>query len=174
MVDLEKLNRQNYRSLLEALSTPGEKKDISPLHGSTLLAIANVLLYSEVSYFYSGDEDMSLVEAVTYPKVTTDDKADYVFSDTPCIKLIQTCKRGDHLNPDFSATLVFKTDNINSKVFLSGPGIDGKKEVDIPLSREILKTFIERNSEYPLGIELFVIEKNSVTALSRTTKVEVM
>ncbi|KFL35188.1 MULTISPECIES: phosphonate C-P lyase system protein PhnH [unclassified Sulfurospirillum] len=173
-LDIEKLNRQNFKSLSDALSMPGKITHIQELFSSHFLAVANVLLYSEVSFYYSGDEDMTLVEAITHPKATTLKEADYIFSDTIDVVLIGEAKKGDYLSPDFSATLIFKCEDFNADRYrLSGPGIDGTKEISLPCKAEFIERLMEKNRDYPLGIEVFFINRcGEVLALSRTTKVE--
>lgn len=176
MEDLEKLNRENFKSLSDALAQPGNITTIKPLFDSKLLAIANVLLYSEVSYYYNGSRDITLIEAITNPKVETIEKADYIFSDTVDIELLKAAKSGDHINPDFSAALIFQCDELSlTDVILRGPGIENEKKVQLPCDKEFIDELMSKNSEYPLGVEVFFIANNgSLTALSRTTKVEVL
>ncbi len=174
-VDLEKLNRHNFKAMMNALSMPGKIENIIPLYKSSLLALANVLLYNEVSFFYAGEADMSLVEAINNPKVETNDNADYIFSDVLNPILIKESKKGDYISPDFSATLIFTCKDFNqTKVSMSGPGIDGKKDVYLPCDKEFIKAIKDKNSDYPLGVEIYLVsEENKVMAISRTTKIEV-
>jgi alpha-D-ribose 1-methylphosphonate 5-triphosphate synthase subunit PhnH len=174
-IDLEQLNRQNFKSLSDALAMPGKITQLKKVFDSHLLAVANLLLFSEVTFYYSGDEDITLIEAITNPKATTLQKADYIFGDMIDIRLINEAKKGDYLNPDFSATLIFKCEDFNSYTYLlNGPGIDEEKEVNLPCNQEFIDELMKKNSDYPLGIEIFFINSiGEVIALSRTTKVEV-
>jgi alpha-D-ribose 1-methylphosphonate 5-triphosphate synthase subunit PhnH len=176
MQDLEKLNRENFKSLMDCLSQPGSANKINPLFDSKLLAVANVLLYSEVSYFYEGSRDISLIEAITNPKKESLQKADYIFSDVIDKELLKEAKRGDYINPDFSSTLIFVCEKFDkTDVKLSGPGIDGHKITKLPCDEDFIKVFNEKNSSYPMGVELFFINNlGEIMALSRTTKVEVI
>ncbi len=173
---MEKLNRKNFKSIMSSLSVPGKINKIEPLYNSGLLAIANVLLYREVSFFYNGVEDMALIEAINYPKRAKVENADYIFSDTVQINLLQFAKRGDYINPDLSSTLVFKCDSSSHiKVVISGPGIDCKKEITLPCDENFIDVLKEKNSNYPLGVEVYFLNKeNELLALSRTTKVEIV
>ena len=175
-VDLEELNRMNFRALMNALSMPGKIKKIKPLYDSNLLAVANVLLYSETSFFYEGKEDISAIEAITNTNKESIQKADYLFSDEIDENLVKKAKNGDFINPDFSATIIFICREFNkTKAILSGPGINGKKEVFLPCDKSFIDSLMSKNSQYPLGIELFFINRESeVLALSRTTKIEVL
>jgi alpha-D-ribose 1-methylphosphonate 5-triphosphate synthase subunit PhnH len=175
MQNLEQLNRENFKSLMDALAMPGSIHEVKPLFDSKLLAIANVLLYSEVSYFYNGSRDMTLIEAITNPKQTSSELADYIFSDALDEELIKQAKRGDHVNPDFSATLIMQCEKLDHlPARLSGPGIDGKKSVLLPCDASLIDTLRAKNSDYPLGVELFFIDNTgNLMALSRTTQIEV-
>lgn len=176
MEDLEKLNRQNFKSLSDSLSQPGKISKINPIFDSKLLGIASVLLYSEVSYYYNGSRDMTLIEAITNPKVETIQNADYIFSDEIDINLLKDAKVGDHLNPDFSSVLIFQCVNFDiTKVKLSGPGINKELITTLPCDKDFLEVLANKNSEYPLGLEIYFINnEGELLALSRTTKVEVL
>ncbi len=176
MENLEKLNRQNFKSLRDSLAQPGKITNIKPIFKSKLLGVASVLLYSEVSYYYNGSRDITLIEAITNPKVETIQNADYIFSDEIDVNLLKSAKVGDHLNPDFSSTLIFQCVDFNTtKVKLSGPGINGKLITSLPCNSKFIETLAEKNSEYPLGLEVFFINNSGeLLALSRTTKVEVL
>lgn len=174
-VDIEKLNRENFRSMMNALAMPGKVEKIDSLFDSSFLAIANTLLYSEVSFYYEGDEELSLIEAITNPKKEEVQNADYIFCDELNEYLFNKGKTGTSKDPEFSATYIFKCKDFDGlKVKLSGPGIDGQKEMTLPIDKSFVEFFNEKNSYYPLGNEVFFLNENSeIIAISRTTKVEV-
>lgn len=175
-VDIEKLNRDNFKALMNALSMPGKIEKIKPLFESNLLAIANTLLYSEVSFFYDGEEEFSLIQAINNAKNEEVQNADYIFCDELNEFLFNKGKVGTSKDPEFSSTFIFKCKNFKGlNVRLSGPGIDGFKDVKLPIDKSFVEFFNEKNSYYPLGNEVFFLDKNSqVIALSRTTKMEVI
>lgn len=175
-VDIEKLNRKNFRAMMNALSMPGSVQKITPLYDDATLAIASVLLYHEVSYFIQGTIDLSLISDISNPKATSLEMADYIFSETIDPALLEGAKKGTFLNPDFSAMLIFcAEENNQTKVRLSGPGINKIKEQILPCSPEFLTTLKLKNDNFPLGVEIFFIQpKNKIMALSRTTEIEVM
>lgn len=175
-IDLEKLNRKNFRAMMNALSMPGDTKNVESLYDSYLLAIANVLLYREVSFFYEGQEDTSIIEAITNTQKQSIENADYIFSDVLDKDLIKRAKKGDFINPDFSGTLIFTCKDFKiTKAVLSGPGINGKKEVYLPCDKSFIEELMIKNSEYPLGVEVFFITNSgSLLGLSRRTKIEVI
>jgi len=175
-VDIEKLNRDNFKSLMNVLSMPGKIEQIKPLFDSNLLAIASTLLYSEVAYFYEGLEEISLIEAITGSKKDSANCAEYIFCDEISESLFAGAQKGTSKDPEFSSTLIFKCTSFDSglKVVLEGPGINVKKEVFLPVDESFVKVFNEKNSTFPLGNEIiFLNNEGFVMALSRTTKIKV-
>lgn len=175
-VDIEKLNRDNFRSMMNVLSMPGSVENIEPLFDSNLLAIANTLLYSEVSFLYKGKEEFSLIEAITNARKENEQNADYIFCDELDEFIFSKGKIGTPKDPEFSSTYIFKCDELKGlDVRLSGPGIDGFIASSLPVDNSFVKFFNEKNSSYPLGNEVFFLSKSGeITALSRTTKIEVL
>ena len=80
------------------------------------------------------------------------------------------------MNPEFSATLFFACEDFSgTSALLSGPGINEKKAVSLPCDIEFISILKEKNSNYPLGMEIFFLnQKNELLSLSRTTKIEVL
>jgi alpha-D-ribose 1-methylphosphonate 5-triphosphate synthase subunit PhnH len=175
-VDIEKINRDNFRLIMNVLSMPGTVEKIEPLFKSTFLALANTLLYSEVSYFYDGNEEFTLIDAITNAKKEDETQADYLFCDEINEFVFNKAKLGTPKDPEFSGTLIFKCKDFKGlNTRLSGPGIDGFKDITLPVDNSFIKFFNEKNSSFPLGNEVFFLsEKGKIMALCRTTKVEVI
>jgi alpha-D-ribose 1-methylphosphonate 5-triphosphate synthase subunit PhnH len=175
-VDIEKLNRDNFKSIMNALSMPGNIEKIEPLFESNLLAVANCLLYSEVNYFYNGNEEFDLIDAITNASKSSENEADYIFCDEINEYLFNKAKIGTSKDPEFSGTLIYKCKDFDGlKVKLSGPGINKEKIVNLPIDKSFIEFFNEKNSFFPLGNEVFFLNENAqIIALSRTTKVEVI
>ncbi len=175
-VDIEKLNRDNFRSLQNTLAMPGTIEKVSPLFKSNLLAIANTLLYSQVSFFYDGAEEFELIEAITNAKKDEVEKADYIFCDELNEYLFNKGKSGTSKDPEFSATYIFKCEDFDGlKVKLTGAGINKEKIVSLPIDKSFVDFFNEKNSYYPLGNEVFFLSNSGeLIALSRTTKMEAL
>jgi alpha-D-ribose 1-methylphosphonate 5-triphosphate synthase subunit PhnH len=155
---------------------PGNIEKIKPFYDSSILAVANCLLYSEVSYFYEGKEDFDLVDAITNANKTNESRADYIFCDVLNDFLLNKAKIGTSMEPEFSGTLIYKCKDFEGlKVKLSGPGINKEKILSLPIDKSFVEFFNEKNSYFPLGNEVFFLSEDSqIVALSRTTKVEVI
>lgn len=175
-VDIEKLNRDNFKSLQNSLSMPGNIENIQALFDSNLLAIANTLLYSQVSFYYEGEEEFELIEAITNAKKESIENADYIFCDELNEFLFNKAKVGTSKDPEYSGTFIFKCKSHNGlQVKIKGPGINNEKIVSLPIDKSFVDSFNEKNSYYPLGNEVFFLSDNAeLIALSRTTKLEVI
>ncbi len=175
-IDIEKINRVNYRSCLTALSQPGKICSLLPLFDSGLQAMASLLLYSEVSYHYEGELDFRVVAALTGAKAQPIDSADYLFFDRPSVPVLQRAKTGTAENPESGASLLFRCNNLNAgnRVVLSGPGIDGSFATQLPADTEFIDCLQEINATFPTGLDLFFVDgENRIIGLPRTTRIEV-
>lgn len=176
-VDMEQLNRKNFRSLLHALSRPGSEHPLHPLYGSVLMAAASLLLYPEVTFFEDADVDWPLVQALTGSARSGAEAADYLFFDDPSLQGLRGAKTGDSRNPDSSATLLFRCQDLHrgSRVQLSGPGIDGSLEILLPVSRSFLDLRAVKNRQSPAGLDCFFLsDKNEVMGIPRSTLVKIL
>lgn len=174
-IDIEKHNRETFRKLLDTLSMPGTCVKIDKLFDSYLLSIASVLLYSEVSYSNSTDEDFTMIDAITNAKQDDKQSADYIFCNS-LDNLLGNIKKGTHLSPEHSATIICAVDSFKGlKVNLQGPGINGIRTEEYPVDANFIKEFLAHNKSYPLGNEIYFLNKTNgeIKALSRTTKMEV-
>lgn len=175
MENIEKKNRENFRSCLAVLSSPGESRQINPLFNSPLLAMASVLLYAEVGYFYDGAEDFQMIDALCCARRTEAAIADYLFFDRPEAGYLDQAKIGSSENPELSATLIFFCPEKRQQtlVRLMGPGINGARELSLPADSSFLARLQQKNATFPLGVDLFFIDTNNrLTALPRTTQIE--
>ena len=176
--DIEQTNRNNFKNSLEALARPGELQQVTPLFGSGLLAMASILLYSEVSYFYDGSLDFELIQAVCGARNTSRDEADYLFFDSPDHTDLIQVKTGTAESPEQGATLLFACSGLTgdtTRVRLSGPGVDGAKEINLPVTESFIYRFTEKNESFPMGIDLFLLSsQDTILGLPRTTAVEVI
>lgn len=175
-IDIEKHNRETFRGLLDVLAMPGKKVLIEKLFDSYLLSIASVLLYSEVSYCNSTEENFTMIDAITNAKKQNDlSKVDYLFCNSTK-DLFRDLNKGTHLSPEHSTTIICEVDSFEGiKLKLQGPGIDGLLEDMYPVNENFVEEFMSNNKNYPLGNEIYFINKmtGEIKALSRTTKVEV-
>jgi alpha-D-ribose 1-methylphosphonate 5-triphosphate synthase subunit PhnH len=177
--DIEKINRNNFRSSLKSLARPGKEQAILPLFGSGLLGMASVFLFSEVTHYYRGDLDFELIRALCGSRHTEADKADYLFFDAPREEHLEPVKSGTPESPELSATLLFTYNEHHLVggvgVVISGPGIDCSRELTLPVNRQFIEKMQEKNENFPMGVDLFFISwNNRILGLPRTTHIEVV
>ena len=175
--DIELLNRNNFRNCLEAISRPGTIYQIQDFLGSGMMAMATMLLYSEMSFYQSVTGEWRMIKALTGAGEVKVDTADYLFLESPHTDILMECKCGDQQNPDFSATLICACKHFiaGTRVLLSGPGIDGSREITLPATRRFFQKLREKNRHFPLGVDIFFLTvENQICALPRTTMVEIV
>lgn len=173
---IERLNRENFRVLMECMARPGSVGTLEPLFDSGILAAASTLLYQEVSWFSLCEDDFTDIALITGSAESSADEADYVFFKAPVPEALTMVKKGTHESPELGATLFFKCRELEvNKALLIGPGIDIEKSVSLPVDSEFADTFTSVNSQFPIGTDVFFIDStNRVTALSRTTRLEIL
>lgn len=176
-VEIERLNRNNFRNCLEALARPGCYFQISPFFDSSLMAMAVMLLYAEVRYYQQAEGDWQVIRALTGSEQSEAAVADYLFLDAPSEEVLLAARAGEQRNPEFSATCICRCEDLatGTPVALSGPGIDGVKKTHLPAPPAFLYLLAQKNLHFPLGVDLFFIsDNNRVLGLPRSTQVKVL
>ena len=177
-IDIEKINRENFRCLVDSLSRPSKITSLQKMYDSYLFAMASVLLYPEVSYCNATSQDFSNIDIATNTKQALPKEADYIFFDDLASVALEQIKKGTYIDPDFSATLIYSYDNPMDEVLLelTGAGIKEKAQALYPVTKEFAYSLSRQNNNFPLGNEIFFINTNSgeLKALSRTTQIKVL
>lgn len=166
-----------FQLIMNAFSSPG---DIIHVHSSYVIhdhlidTIASTLLDSEVTYY--SDNNAQYTELLLSKEVSIE-LADYVFIESSYQTLIDhyaKIKKGDFIDPHKSATLIIKTDKIQSihSYALNGPGIKESTYIDYGMINSFIDFKINHPTEYPLGVDLLIIDNHhNITAIPRTTSI---
>ncbi|KXS38145.1 MAG: PhnH protein [Candidatus Frackibacter sp. T328-2] len=182
-----KYSQNIFNTMLYNMSRPGEVGSIKPypsenefnLEVQSTLGIAYTLLDTEVSFYSTKsftEKFDDYIEIITTSKRTELKNADYIFmstDDNP--ELILEAKKGNLNYPERGASVIIRGiefDKNNKNISLSGPGI--KDEIHLPLKNKynkLLLTIKKINSEYPLGIDFFLHNKDSLTCIARTSDI---
>ncbi|MDK2901565.1 MAG: alpha-D-ribose 1-methylphosphonate 5-triphosphate synthase subunit PhnH [Thermosediminibacterales bacterium] len=180
-----------YRKLIDSISKPGtmvslyeesRKLDSVANCNRSILVLMLMLLDAEVTFHILGGETQNIsryINQLTYSKVVPLEEADFIYvlegADSEELEgAIIRCKIGDLVNPHLSATLIIEVEKISNHrdLVLSGPGIKGEKYISISGETDWVRLRAEKNIEYPLGIEMYFVDKNyNLLALPRTTKI---
>lgn len=191
MLDMVHDIQSVYRKLVHSMSRPGtitnfveevEKLEQEQLVFSSTELIARTLLDTEVTFCIISPraaEVTSIFTQTTYAKEATVQSADYIFvlgDAVPgaLLDTIQAAKAGELNDPHSAATIIVEVNSLfgATELTLTGPGIQTTDSLSMNLREDWIELRAERNSEFPLGIDLlFTDVDHHVVALPRTTQV---
>ncbi|TCN21214.1 phosphonate C-P lyase system protein PhnH [Mesobacillus foraminis] len=181
-----------YRKVVNATSRPGMISNLSdealsveniPVQcAASIWVLALTLLDQEVTFkVYSAQAEKAsrAINQLTYAKPVEINEADFIFvlSDAEEGSLEEAIELGKHgtlMNPHNSATIIVEAENVNDGVelLLSGPGIQTSTSVNVCLTGDWIASRNQKNREYPLGIDLMIIDKeHQLLSLPRTTQI---
>lgn len=192
--------QRNFRHLLHAMSYPGDLKILdttapyerlyqvnSSLPVPAVYAVMEVVLDGEVKVMTLPQVERFEAELRLYTntQVTRDlDQAQFLYIHVEDLETkislsdLASLKVGHLEDPQQSATLVIEVASLvdgASNVSLSGPGIKDFQNIYLPLSSAFLDWRQTMNEEFPLGIDLIIVDAaNHCLALPRTTHVTIM
>lgn len=190
-IDVVHDTQEVFRTILHCMSRPGTIKSIAEVserlerktfcQSSTLLN-AITLLDAEVSFHVIGGNAASIEElfsAYTMSKVTNVQAADFIFIMQDAEKqfihdVFTKAKKGTLINPQQSATIIIETEMLSNehRLTLKGPGIANTESVKIDASEYWMSARAEANNEYPLGVDMILIDHQSnLMCLPRTTQI---
>lgn len=191
MLDMVHDIQTAYRKLIDSMSKPGTISDLTEEAGkleelegflpATYIA-ARMLLDTEVTFKVVSKREKEMALALsqsTYAKEVEMEEADFIFvlSDaepSDLISVLETAKIGELQDPHNSATIIIETEGLSggTKLLLSGPGIQTSVKAEIQVIDEWMAIRAERNTEFPLGLDLiFTDSSHRMLALPRTTQV---
>lgn len=172
--------REAFLALMWALSYPG-RPQLLPLVMKDLRTacgvIADALLDSETTYF-SADVESAEAAAHTGARLRAAPEADYAFlcvTSEAWLQSFAELSPGELEYPDRGATAIvlFPAGRPTQRARLTGPGIDGSVEVDIPEVPMEFWDLRRSHIRYPLGVDVFLVCAGAVVGLPRTTEVTV-
>nr|WP_106782396.1 phosphonate C-P lyase system protein PhnH [Lysinibacillus timonensis] len=185
------ITQQAFRQVLDALSFPGKVNKLA--EGPNAISVfipqtglvCQTLLDSEVTFYVAGDEPniSKMVQAYTGSHITNIKEADFVIfplmlSLEEALTSLKSVKVGDLVNPHNSATIIYEVESLVAGYTykLVGPGIKDINTLTCSLNPAIFEIRKEINTEYPLGIDLIIIDRQgNVMGIPRTTQItEVM
>ena len=180
---LPESQQQQFRHMLEAMARPGECYELAslPQNGPAVLSILATLLDKSVTLADPDDqlrdEDWLMLQA----RPALAEQADYILCDglqTPEF----SPRLGNLSHPEQSATLIICVNELSNhaqgKAFLNlrlkGPGIADTQHLYISgLHYDWIGQRRSWNHEFPMGVDMIFIDQRRISALPRTTHVEV-
>ncbi len=185
-----------FRKIMRAASFPGEIVDLEPECGRLaaglpvsreILLIALTLLDAETGFcFASGhsEECETLVSRMTFARRREPGEADFIFISSDCpfgVRVLEAARTGTLADPHRGATVVLELPFITPAVdsgghevlTFSGPGIRTSRRMKAGGDLSWVDTRAVKNAEYPLGIDMILIDGNGRLAFApRTTRIE--
>ncbi len=180
----------NFRLLLDAMSRPGKimpppelKIQTPDTFPSASAMVAFALLNAETSFCCLSDHDSwneSYIKENTSAKSVDIACADFVFlnGDQPAGGI--AVKTGSLIYPEEGATLVIAVEEISIWPLLNsvglrlkGPGIKSENTLFVKgLSRNLLVEIIDKNAEFPLGVDAILCDSfGHVASLPRSCRI---
>ena len=161
-----------FEALMWSLSRPG---DVRTLPEAGFSAIAETLVDLECSAYADLPEMRERIVASGALLVDRIGTADHVFlaSVDGAEQQLAEINCGSALYPDDGATLILAAAHQGQRLRLTGPGINGTKDVALAVSpgfwamRDMLCI-------YPEGFDIFFVDGDQVIGIPRSTKVEVL
>ncbi|MBJ3784530.1 phosphonate C-P lyase system protein PhnH [Devosia sediminis] len=159
-----------FEALMWSLSRPG---DVRTLPEAGFGAIVETLVDLECAAYADTPEMRARIVASGAMLAEKVSAADHVFLSELDSADIAELNCGSALYPDDGATLVLACAHQGQRLRLTGPGINGSKDVTLAVSpgfwamRDMLCI-------YPEGFDIFFVDGTSVIGIPRSTKVEVL
>ncbi len=192
--------QQTYRAMVRTMAFPGTTVDLSPTAtriepvppvNAVLMLLSMVLVDSEVSFTIdsaNSGSDGRIISEVTGGRMRPPAEAAFLFVTNDAVNPIETIRAasvGTLVDPHLGATILCEVDYLTDpsgggttfdrdSITLSGPGIESTRRLVGTWPAEWIAERNRKNVEYPLGVDLFLVDRRGhMAALPRTTQVEV-
>lgn len=180
-----------YRKVVDCMSRPGLISNLAEQAGKvdidtgcfpSTVVLALMLLDTEVTFRVVSEREeeiTKLLNQLTFAKASGTENADYIFVLHDALPeqleiALEQAKTGDLINPHKSATLIVEVNEVTNEkgLVLKGPGIETENYVKVSTNGNWLDIRADKNSEYPLGIDMvFIAPNHNVLCLPRTTQI---
>ena len=180
-----------YRKTLDSMSRPGlisnihdQAEKITMKIGCFDATLVLVLMFfdTEIKFKICSKREAEIAKIInqlTYAKTAELGSADFIIvlhdaHSEDMEKALNMAYPGDLLNPHKAATIIVEADSVSNDrdLILTGPGIEKETQIKVPGSDRWIDLRAEKNSEYPLGVELIFTDRyDNILCLPRTTQI---
>lgn len=176
----EAQERETFLALMWALSHPGQARDLAmkPQDLGGLEWVGQAILDLETS-FYTPDSALRAAFLRLGARATTPEGAEYQFYPEVGVRSLETLHQapiGTLLAPEQSVTVVVGCAlGSGMKLRLSGPGIQGQREIAVQGLPPDFWVLRNQRTSFPLGWDVFLLSEQGhrqVIGIPRSTKVE--
>lgn len=159
-----------FEALMWAMARPGEVRHM----GEPGLAPVVEALIDRECAVHTDNAALSSMIAGTGAMLGTVEMADHLFLESIDIETLIAVRCGSALYPDDGATIVTQVAHGNgSRLRLTGPGIDGSREVTVAIPPAFWSLRAELCA-YPEGFDMLLVDGPAVIGIPRSTHVEVL
>lgn len=161
-----------YKALMWALSRPGLPRVLPEARHA---AIVDALIDRECAVFCD-TPDLAQHVAASGAALVDLASADHVFlHHVTGAHVLRDLRRGSDLHPEDGATVVANAAHGTGQYLrLTGPGIDGRIDVQVGGLPDGFWQMRARAMRYPTGFELFLTDGAQVLGVPRSTQVEIL
>ncbi|MDO0825221.1 phosphonate C-P lyase system protein PhnH [Desulfosporosinus nitroreducens] len=185
--------QEAYRKTLDSMSRPGLISNIQDQASKVALEISKfnppaplvmvlMLFDTEVKFKVCSKREAEIAELInqlTYAKATEIENADFILvlndaDPEEFEQVINSACPGDLHDPHKAATIIIEADSVSNDrdLTLIGPGIEIESFISVRTSHNWVDLRADKNSEYPLGIDLIFTDRNAnILCLPRTTQI---
>ncbi len=176
-----------FRKIVKAMSFPGEilnlkdeadKLDLNLPVSKNIMVLSMALFDREINFFCDDNDATNSISKLTYGQKSELNWANFVILTnlTNIETSIFSLSRGTLIDPHLGATLILELHDLidgPENFVLTGPGIKDSNVFKTSGFSEIVKAREVVNSEFPLGIDILLVDKKgNLLALPRTTKIK--
>jgi alpha-D-ribose 1-methylphosphonate 5-triphosphate synthase subunit PhnH len=176
-----------FRKIVKALSFPGEilnlkdeadKIDLDLPVSKNIMVLSMALFDREITFYCDNNDATDSIAKLTYGHKSELNTSDFVILTNlnDVETQITSLRRGTLMDPHLGATLILELQDLvdgSETYVLTGPGIKESNVFRTSGLKEIVKAREVVNGEFPLGIDLLLVDKKgNLLALPRTTKIE--
>jgi alpha-D-ribose 1-methylphosphonate 5-triphosphate synthase subunit PhnH len=183
--DVVQVTQATFRAALTALSEPMRALPVPSIEAPegvrpALWAMVLTLLDADVSLFWPECSDVVRANLGFHTRVRivdTPEVADWLVLDAHFPQTRATfdaVRIGTAERPDLAASvLLITTDHDAVDVVAQGPGIATTAEQRLPIPVSLAERLAQQTTTYPLGFDTFLVLKQSVIGLPRSTRLSV-
>ncbi|MDO5659172.1 MAG: phosphonate C-P lyase system protein PhnH [Paracoccus sp. (in: a-proteobacteria)] len=167
-----------FRAILEAMARPGTRQHvagITPPEGLGIAAAVAVLVLCDRStpvYLAGGHDSTPIRDWITFQtgaRFAAAPEADFAIGAWDALMPLAQYRVGTAEYPDRSATLIVDG-GPQTRARLSGPGLQAPIEASLPDP----VAMAANAALFPLGVDFILTEGEALTALPRSTRIEVL
>lgn len=177
--------QQTFRAALEALARPGTlHKACRPAEWpralpAAALALALALADPETPIWIDGGGDCAIADYLRFhtgcPVIREPDRAVFALGRSSRLPELATFNQGTDRHPDGSTTVVMAVDSLRdgARLRLRGPGIETQRVIACAgLPHGFGAQWAHNGTQFPRGIDLFLVAGDEFIALPRTATIE--